>query len=31
MRARVRAVDGTFTVTSPKSGPTTLDAEIPLR
>ncbi|HWL43361.1 MAG TPA: histidine kinase [Ilumatobacter sp.] len=30
MRARVRAVDGTFTVTSPKGGPTTLDAEIPL-
>jgi signal transduction histidine kinase len=31
MRARVRAVDGTFTVTSPRNGPTTLDAEIPLR
>lgn len=30
MRARVRAVDGTFTVTSPKGGPTTIDAEIPL-
>ena len=30
MRARVRAVDGTFTVTSPNGGPTTIDAEIPL-
>lgn len=30
MRARVRAVDGTFTVTSPKGGPTTIDAEVPL-
>lgn len=31
MGARVRAVDGTFTVTSPVGGPTTLIAEIPRR
>jgi signal transduction histidine kinase len=29
IRARVHAVDGTFTVTSPMGGPTTLVAEIP--
>ena len=31
IRARVNAVDGTFTVTSPAGGPTTLIAEIPRR
>jgi signal transduction histidine kinase len=31
IRARVRAVDGTFSVTSPVGGPTTLVAEIPRR
>ncbi len=31
VRARVNAVDGTFTVTSPTGGPTTLIAEIPRR
>ncbi|HUF99477.1 MAG TPA: histidine kinase, partial [Ilumatobacter sp.] len=31
MRARVHAVDGTFSITSPTGGPTTLNAEIPLR
>ena len=29
IRARVRAVDGTFSITSPAGGPTTLVAEIP--
>ena len=29
IRARVNAVDGTLTVTSPPGGPTTLTAEIP--
>jgi signal transduction histidine kinase len=31
IRARVRAVDGTFSITSPVGGPTTLVAEIPRR
>jgi len=31
MRARVHAVDGTFSITSPAGGPTTLNAEIPAR
>ena len=31
MRARVHAVDGTFTMSSPPGGPTTLNAEIPAR
>jgi signal transduction histidine kinase len=31
MRARVHAVDGTFSFTSPTGGPTTLNAEIPAR
>ncbi len=31
MRARVHAVDGTFAITSPTGGPTTLNAEIPIR
>jgi len=31
MRARVHAVDGMFSVASPKGGPTTINAEIPVR
>ncbi len=31
MRARVHAVDGTFSMSSPRGGPTTLNAEIPAR
>lgn len=31
MRARVHAVDGTFAITSPPGGPTTINAEIPVR